>query len=386
MASKTVRDFMYLDTDNLYSLYSQVFEGVVEEIVESFSNQDTDRSSSGSLKKAVGDALDTEVVEASSQTKNRILHDHIYNRFEERVGKAVTQLKSLDKENIDQISSAFLVKVRGKVEIEDYNRIRDFTQKFNQLTEAIAYAAISNDENVKIILEKHDYLKTIERQMRTAKGPEKTELQKQKAVFSGLLEATEVVRLVQKGSNLLLDQKLLDYFASWFDFFYPNGFEITIVPDDSEVVFRGIIDRQFLRLNPDYLRALFGNFIAAEWVMVGQITYVPGTKIPEVEEAEKLPATPEINTLATENDVSGEVQTVEVNDPLVPLVERMKAQAQKEENPSLRDPVRGLFKRSAAFDKMFFESNARSELLMRPLAIYREFKVALLDSSDEQKS
>jgi hypothetical protein len=31
-----IRDFIYVDADRLYSLYSQVFEGVADQIVESF--------------------------------------------------------------------------------------------------------------------------------------------------------------------------------------------------------------------------------------------------------------------------------------------------------------------------------------------------------------
>ena len=38
MKNEIIRDFIYMDKDRLYSLYSQVFEGVIEAVVDSYSN------------------------------------------------------------------------------------------------------------------------------------------------------------------------------------------------------------------------------------------------------------------------------------------------------------------------------------------------------------
>ena len=38
MNETIIRDFIYMDKDRLYSLYSQAFEGVIEAFIESYSN------------------------------------------------------------------------------------------------------------------------------------------------------------------------------------------------------------------------------------------------------------------------------------------------------------------------------------------------------------
>ena len=41
-------------------------------------------------------------------------------------------------------------------------------------------------------------------------------------------------------------------------------------------------------------------------------------------------------------------------------------------NPSMRDPYRSMFRAARVFDRMFFEGKERVEVIIYPLAIYRE--------------
>lgn len=56
-----IRNFIYLDNDKLNSLYSQVFKGVAEAIVESYLGQTEDKNE----VKSIGKTSEEKVVKAS---------------------------------------------------------------------------------------------------------------------------------------------------------------------------------------------------------------------------------------------------------------------------------------------------------------------------------
>ena len=78
--TKNVREFIYVDVPKLYSIYSQVFEGITDKIVEERINQEiTGRVQESILKQA---SAESQALEASRRTESIVLHDHMYNRLE----------------------------------------------------------------------------------------------------------------------------------------------------------------------------------------------------------------------------------------------------------------------------------------------------------------
>jgi hypothetical protein len=70
-----IRDFVYIDIDKLYSLYSQTFEGIAEKVVQSY----IDRLTSKDFQKGAplgGASIEKQAEELSSRTESRVLHDH----------------------------------------------------------------------------------------------------------------------------------------------------------------------------------------------------------------------------------------------------------------------------------------------------------------------
>ena len=142
----TIRDFIYVDVDRLNSLYSQVFEGVAEQIVQSYinssANLDQQKGGIGS-----GSATEAQVAEMSSKTESKILYDHMYNLLESKLKKSILEVSEIPANDyIKTLSEAFIIKVRGTAEIEDYNRVKIFMEKLNSLGEAVAYSAIQAEE------------------------------------------------------------------------------------------------------------------------------------------------------------------------------------------------------------------------------------------------
>jgi len=322
----TIRDFIYVDADRLKSLYSQVFEGVAEQILQSYMDSST---TSDQQKGAIasGSTTEAQIAEMSSRTENKILYDHMYNSLEFKLEKSILEVSEIPPDDYTEtLSKAFMIKVRGTAEIEDYNRANVFMEKFNSLAEAIAYF-ISQAEEFK------NKINELEKQTKVGTVPEKNQAKND-------LKKIRDPKLLSKEIGLHQDEKLLNHLKQFVEIFHPEGFEITIKPDQrcENIVFRGIVDKKWLRVKPEFLRALYSGLVNMEWTMVGQITFLPlkGFKLEE----------PELD-LNTQN-------TFEKN------------------SPSLRDPFRNIFQGMRTFDSMFLESQQRVEILVCPLAIYRE--------------
>src|SRR5579875_3771140 len=113
MPHKLIRDFIYIDVDRLYSLYSQVFEGVAAQILISKTKEGTNRANQkGAL--LAGKETEDLVTEASQETSNKLLHDFLYNKLEDGISGAILVPDGVTRENYrTTLESPFLVKVSG---------------------------------------------------------------------------------------------------------------------------------------------------------------------------------------------------------------------------------------------------------------------------------
>ena len=86
--NKIIRDFLYLDSERLYSLSSQVFEGVADRIAESFQSE---HSRTDTARTLTGKNLDEKVANAALRTESKLLYDHLYNQLEERLKDVISE-------------------------------------------------------------------------------------------------------------------------------------------------------------------------------------------------------------------------------------------------------------------------------------------------------
>ncbi len=334
----TIRDFIYVDVDRLYSLYSQVFEGVAEQIFQSYIDSLISKDKQKGFP-LLGNSAEEEVTEVSRRTENKILYDHMYNQLEAKLQDSLLEIRdNISLENYDKIlSETFMIKVYGNAEIEDYERVRVFAEKLNSLAEAIAYAGTISEVGKSTI-------STLEFLLNS-----KTISNSEKASARAQLKKLKDPKQLAIEMGLSQDEKMLGYLKEFIDMFYREGFEITVIPNQGidDIVFRGVINKNWLRLTPDFLRALYGGFVKSNWTLVGQVTFMPGqvSKPKNVEQ-------------------SSSSKSIEENDA----------------QPSLRDPFRKIFDGMSVFESMFLESQPRVEVLVYPLAIYREVPINIRES------
>jgi hypothetical protein len=335
-----VRDFIYLDTDKLYSLYSQLFEGVVDRIVESSESgkATTDSQKAGPLK---GKSIDIRVAEVSIRTENKILYDHMYHRLEQRMGASIVSGAELNPASLREVlDKSFFVKATGSAEIEDSQRMEALLSKYNEVGAAIAYAFVSTQTGDGVA----------KKQAEIQQIPDRNQRKRAEAELRNLLSESRT-KEVAAAMGLTQDEKLLSNLRLFTSLFHPNAFEVTIVPAGvaNPVGFRGVLDKQWLRITPQHMNDLYGGYVEANWTMVGQVTHLPGEALPEPQSTPESPV-----------DQAGVTKSP----------------------PSMRDPSRAMFRASRTLERIFLESHERPEVIVSPIALYRAMEVPVSPVSD----
>jgi hypothetical protein len=149
--------------------------------------------------------------------------------------------------------------------------------------------------------------------------------------------------------NLQLDDKLSKNLQLFSGFFRSNSYEVDIIPyeNDESMVFHGVLNKEFLRIEVDRLRYLYGNKPNVPWVMVGQLT-------------RSLNANHENN-----------VQNDEANDKDGLLNTEM----------SFYDTLVNMFNATTEVENVFIESKKFKKIYVAPLAIYLEHELDIESSS-----
>lgn len=340
-----VRDFIYIDNERLNSLYSQVFEGVVNTIVESELHETEDVNTNKGGIKFTGSTLEEKVAAASYKTQSKLLYDHMYNLLESRIGNALLEPVDLDLSNyINNISQSSMLKIRGTAEVWDYARLRSIFEGYNEVGLALTYItgfeSIQNLEELKNNLE--NQIKEVKR-TNTRKN-ELPKLQQQLADLKRMSASHELAR----SNGLHFDPSFLKHLSLLTSTFYSNGIEILIYPQNSSenILFRSVLDMQWLRISPERLRALYAGQKATNWVVVGQVTYIP-TNISQSSSKKVVSSPTESSSLDIDPD----------------------------QPKTVRDAFRQIIDAYYGIERTFAESQKIVEIIIHPLAIYREVEI-----------
>jgi hypothetical protein len=337
--TRSIREFIYVDVPKLYSLYSQIFGGVTDRVIEERINQlitsDTQRSV---LRQAT---TESQGMESLRRIESSILHDHMYNRLEAELGPTLVNAADV---KLDDIVKTYAqnptIKVSGRSEVEDYQRISVFFEKFNSLGEAIAYAGLISSPEFQQIKE------TLHKELEEATG--KTRRQEFERKIKELTDP-KLVKRVADERGLGSDPQMLKNLKFMGDLFNPNGYDIVITPKDKpNVHFRGVLDKVWLRNDPQLIRSLYGGQSESPWSMVGIVTHLPGTYI-------------------ALNDAKEQAQPSDIQNNI----------KQDDDNPMMLDAYRNMFRTARVFERMFLESKSDIEIVISPIAIYREFQVQI---------
>lgn len=330
--TKTIREFIYIDVPKLYSMYSQIFEGVTDQVVEQRINQ----LLTGETTSHRGSTVESEATEASKRTESGFLHDHMYTRLEEKLASSLVDGNSIEPAQAkSELLTNPLVKISGRAEIEDYDRLKQFFDEFNRMGEIVTFSKVTSNPETDARLQ--------ELQLAAVQANiSKDQVRKLEREIEKLLNIKQNAILSNLAQNPILMQNLKDF----TEMFHPSGYDVLITPFENPTVhYRGALNKEWLRSNPQLLINLYGGQSEVPWTMVGLTTHIQGTFVSQAGNA-----------------------TISVTDGL--------SQAD-ENNPMMLDVIRVNFRQQRVFERMFLESNTETEIIMSPLAIYREFSISI---------
>jgi len=229
---RVIKNFIYLDEYKMYSLSSQIFEGITEYLVSTSQNEegeeDTQRGQIGS-----GRILADIIKKTNSTQEKKYLHDYSYTIFERHLidNDRVVDINNVEKEDfLDAITSKSFIKITGKVIFNDIGHMSKVMKDFNTLGESLLFSQSLNDSSI------------------TSKN----------------------IKKLAKEQGLNFDKKFLDSLSYLLDFGFGNQLEVQLKYNNH--LFSTNLKREYLRENEDLLIKKYARKTEKEFTILGIIT------------------------------------------------------------------------------------------------------------------
>ena len=272
-----IKSFIYIDEYRMYSISSQIFEGITEYLVN---YQGTKKELTEEQKGPIGSGrvLADILISGSGIQERKYLHDYSYKLFEDHL-VASERVLNIDASNIDtaitNIDSKSFVKIKAKATFNDINMIKATTERFNELGEALAYIT-----NYKTIEE-------VKKQLETA---EKTTTDRnQKAQLHHKLKALTDIKTIAKQTGLTQDKLFLEKLRLILEYGFQDQFEVLMTI--GEHLFSANIKREYLRENEHILVRKYSRQAEKDFVLFG--TVAQSSKQMTEPSKKEMPATTE---------------------------------------------------------------------------------------------
>jgi hypothetical protein len=255
-----IKSFIYLDEQKMYSLSSQIFEGITEYVL---SESGADHKETESQKGPVGSGriLADVIKNSSKSTEKKFLHDYSFTVFENYLTKEGRILDlsgpsiGLDevKRSIDDFS---FIKVKARAIFNDVDKITELFSEFNTIGEALAHmGAYEEIQNLKV-------------QIDELKGQTKDRNERSR-LESEYKRLTNISKLA-KEKGLHQDPKFMSDLALLTKYGFSDQFEIQQIGGD--IVFTSCLKREFLREKEDLLVKKYSRKTEKEVVVFGVIS------------------------------------------------------------------------------------------------------------------
>lgn len=311
----SIRDYIYLDTERARSIYSQLKGGLMESFLKGNATSEGSTESKEDRKQSV----EQNVLLGTKYETTHVLHDFLFTAIEADLVESIVNVQSSDA--VRDLQPGDYIRVRGIAQIDDTERFLRILKDFNRLHSFISMATKLPNMQSEI----WDIEHRVDFELLSKRDLERL----QKKILS--LKPPAVFRKAHQGVPDLTSEMI----TLWLDLLYPGIFEIKVLPDFSDdLVFRSIIDTEYLRENPSLTYAKHSSRTQANWTLVGQVTAV---------------YSPE--ELGSEED-SGD-QTSE----------------------NMRDAFENVFGSIKPMEEHILVSASRTTVVTTPLAIYQETRI-----------
>lgn len=265
-----IKSFIYLDEYKMYSISSQIFEGLTEYVINHSKNSKQDLESQEGPAGS-GRVLADIISRESSVEERKFLHDYSYNLFERKLfeDKKVLEIEASNiskvLENLDDYE---FIKVKGRLLFSDIKLISETINDFNQLGEALVY--ITNFQNLEQLKQQHSDV------LSHAKN------RNDKAFVKQASKRVDNLSAIAQKIGLNMDQGFLDRLKFVLNYGYKEQFEVKVYlsTDDGEnyYLFSAPLKRNYLKEEEHLIVSKFSRYSEKEFVIFGMITQSKGSQ------------------------------------------------------------------------------------------------------------
>lgn len=305
---ESIKSFVYLDEYKMYSISSQLFEGLTEYVLNgkkeslSESEQQKGRFASGMV---MGDIL----IQEKNSSEKRFLHDYAFNLFEKELEDRDKLYTVSTNDRIENLKDKKIVRVKGKIVFNDYTALIETFLEFNSLGESLGYVQFYNNSGDfnDSLLEKETQIK--DRNQKNKFLIIKKELEKK---FINFL----------KDNSLRLDEIWLKKMASIISYGYKNNFEIQLPLYNNDIIFSSTLNRDYLKESVNSLISKYSRRSEVEFTILGTITQIGNVRanledVVSIEGNFKTASQNVISTLANlEDTFTGRLNNECIIDPI----------------------------------------------------------------------
>ena len=262
---QAIKSFLYLDEYKMYSISSQIFEGITEYLIDyQGATREEEERQNGPLGSG---RVMADILKSESRTQERkYLHDYSYTLFERRL-KESDKVLSVSKENINEalerINSVGFVEVRSKAVFNDMNIIKSTIREFNELGEALAY--VTNFEELE------DVRRELETLVESAADRNK------KAQLRQRQKALSDAKNLAKSTGLHQDPIFMEKLCFVLDYGFQDQFEVQM--PGGGYTFSANLKREYLRESEQLLVRKYSRFSEKDFVLFGTIAQGPTNSI-----------------------------------------------------------------------------------------------------------
>ncbi len=266
-----IKNFIYLDEEKMYSLSSQLFEGVTEYVLnESTSEKGESEEQKGPVGsgRILGDILKN----SERNTEKKFLNDYSYTIFEKKLidDEMVRVVSSAEGEDSQAGTDKSFIKITSKATFNDINTINNTLKNFNKIGKALAH--ITNFQEISAVREQLEKAK-----QNTTDRNQKSKLQTQ------LKSMTNINKLATE-SGLQQDQSFLDDLSLVLTYGFQDQLEVQM--EFVESIFSANLNRSYLREPEELVIRKYSRKTEVEFTLFGIITQHQREKLDELEENE----------------------------------------------------------------------------------------------------
>lgn len=254
-----IKSILYLDEPKLFSLSSQILEGITEYLLtETTSGKEQAESQKGPV--GSGKTLANAMKSSSTSVERRVLHDYAFSLFEDKLLETDRLLDinlSPDLEQVKQkLAGTPFVRVSAPVTFIDPAKISSLLRDFNRVGEALAY--ITHFEEIKKSIAELENTKTAARDK--SRHAELARLKKQ------LSDPGQMAKAI----GLYNDPKFLENLGMITEFAFADQLELQQKVD--ELLFSTHLKREHLRESVGLLIRKFSRKTEKSLVVLGLVT------------------------------------------------------------------------------------------------------------------